>query len=340
MRATDATTQSETINVNAQKDSGFGNQQLRIDKVVEHGTRSQYRKGCKCPACKAAEAAYKREQVSRAAAKTIPHGTVQGYVYKCRCDACVQAKREYEKSRIPSFDSVEFPHGTSVGAKYGCHCEACKTADTVRIKAWKASQDFTAIDFPHGTVAGYNRGCSCESCKEAWRKNSNARRANLDRTAQDFHHGTVAGYRDWCRCEACVDAITERTRARHQERMGTEPEYVKAYRGRCRTKVAKRRAATKTTVDSNPLLAQIYSNTPDGYDVDHIIPLAKGGQHIPGNLQYLPRRVNRRKHAKLGYDVSSVAIRWQDLISQSSTTISQESRFQAESKCPTTARVA
>lgn len=323
--------------MNARKDGGLGNQQLKVDKVVEHGTRRQYRKGCKCTACKAAEAAYKREQVARAATKTIPHGTVQGYVYKCRCDACVQAKRDYEKSRVPDFDSAEFPHGTSIGSKYGCRCEACKTAEKARIAAWRARQDFTAVDFPHGTVAGYTRGCSCDACKAAWRNNSDARRAKLDRTAVDFPHGTVAGYRDWCRCEACVDAITERTNARHSERMGTDPAYVRAYRGRCRTKVAKRRAATRTTVDNNPLIAQIYFHTPEGYDVDHIIPLAKGGLHIPDNLQYLPKRVNRRKHAKLDYDCSSVVIRWQDLISLSSTTISQESRFQVEPKRPTTA---
>jgi hypothetical protein len=337
MRATDATTQSETIDVNAQKGSGFGDQQLRVDEVVKHGTRSQYRKGCKCPACKAAEAAYKREQVSRAATKTIPHGTVQGYVYKCRCEACVQAKRAYEASRVPSFGSAAFPHGTSAGSKYGCRCEACKTADRARIMAWKASQDLTAADFPHGAVAGYNRGCSCEACKEAWKNNSDARRANLDKTDPDFPHGTVAGYRDWCRCEACVDAITARTSARHKERMSTDPEYVKAYRGHCRTKVAKRRAATRTVPSNDPIIKQIYLHTPDGYEVDHIVPLSKGGTHEPSNMQYLPSRVNRRKHAKVDYDCSNVALNWQDFISQSPTTISKESRFQAEPKCPTTA---
>jgi hypothetical protein len=35
------------------------------------------------------------------------------------------------------------------------------------------------------------------------------------------------------------------------------------------------------------------------HEVDHIIPLSKGGLHCPGNLQILPRSVNRRKWAKV-----------------------------------------
>lgn len=32
--------------------------------------------------------------------------------------------------------------------------------------------------------------------------------------------------------------------------------------------------------------------------VDHIVPLAKGGAHIPTNLQVLPASINMRKHAR------------------------------------------
>jgi 5-methylcytosine-specific restriction endonuclease McrA len=34
------------------------------------------------------------------------------------------------------------------------------------------------------------------------------------------------------------------------------------------------------------------------HEVDHIIPLAKGGLHHPSNLQVIPASVNRRKSAK------------------------------------------
>lgn len=45
-------------------------------------------------------------------------------------------------------------------------------------------------------------------------------------------------------------------------------------------------------------IRKIYENCPEGYEVDHIVPV-KGknvtGLHLPWNLQYLPRSENRRK---------------------------------------------
>ena len=38
-----------------------------------------------------------------------------------------------------------------------------------------------------------------------------------------------------------------------------------------------------------------YSKTPNGYEVDHIIPLSKGGQDIPSNMQLLPKEVHKQK---------------------------------------------
>ena len=42
-----------------------------------------------------------------------------------------------------------------------------------------------------------------------------------------------------------------------------------------------------------------YLNRPEGYEVDHIIPLSKGGRHHEDNLQYLLREENRSKGNKL-----------------------------------------
>ena len=42
-----------------------------------------------------------------------------------------------------------------------------------------------------------------------------------------------------------------------------------------------------------------YYNCPPGYEVDHIIPLSKGGPHSLENLQYLTREENRRKSNKI-----------------------------------------
>jgi hypothetical protein len=46
-------------------------------------------------------------------------------------------------------------------------------------------------------------------------------------------------------------------------------------------------------------LQEFYANCPVGYEVDHIIPISKGGAHSLLNLQYLTIRENRSKGNKL-----------------------------------------
>lgn len=52
------------------------------------------------------------------------------------------------------------------------------------------------------------------------------------------------------------------------------------------------------TFDEKILIGRFYKNCPKGYEVDHIIPVSRGGKHTLSNLQYLTREENRRKHAK------------------------------------------
>jgi 5-methylcytosine-specific restriction endonuclease McrA len=61
------------------------------------------------------------------------------------------------------------------------------------------------------------------------------------------------------------------------------------------------------------LIKKIYESAPTGYQIDHIIPLSKGGLHHQDNLQYLPSKDNQSKNNRLDYD-SKNAIRWQDRI--------------------------
>ena len=46
-------------------------------------------------------------------------------------------------------------------------------------------------------------------------------------------------------------------------------------------------------------LRDFYANCPEGYEVDHIIPISKGGKHSIENLQYLTKKDNRAKSNKL-----------------------------------------
>ncbi len=62
--------------------------------------------------------------------------------------------------------------------------------------------------------------------------------------------------------------------------------------------MAKHRNQTPADVDIEAL-QEIYLTFPEGYEVDHKMPISKGGLHYPSNLQHLPMPENRRKGAKL-----------------------------------------
>lgn len=59
-----------------------------------------------------------------------------------------------------------------------------------------------------------------------------------------------------------------------------------------------RDAIVELTEDEKECIKNMYLNCPKGYEVDHIIPISKGGKHHPSNLQYLTISENRRKHNK------------------------------------------
>lgn len=46
-------------------------------------------------------------------------------------------------------------------------------------------------------------------------------------------------------------------------------------------------------------IKEMYRNCPEGYEVDHIIPISKGGLHHQDNLQYLTPDENKRKGNKI-----------------------------------------
>lgn len=56
----------------------------------------------------------------------------------------------------------------------------------------------------------------------------------------------------------------------------------------------------QTPADEDPsLLREFYANCPEGYEVDHVIPLSRGGAHSIGNVQYLTPEENKKKGNKL-----------------------------------------
>ena len=82
----------------------------------------------------------------------------------------------------------------------------------------------------------------------------------------------------------------------------TEDVLKKVEREQSRQRSAKYRAALRNQTPSNAnmeKIKEIYANCPEGYEVDHIIPINKGGLHHEDNLQYLTIKENRSKKDRL-----------------------------------------
>lgn len=263
----------------------------------------------------------------------FPH-SMNGYRYGCRCEICSQAAKEYYIFSCLKKDPAYKPTRRHT-AKRITH-----------------GKDINHPAFPHGTTAGYSAGCKCDECKRAnadkdlkYRKEKNPNYVPRFRKIMylkpehpDFPHGTNDGYsRGGCECIDCVNAHKAFKRAYNKQWNNNPQEKQKQkirqanYRNtevgsaNHRAQQAKRRALKKAAnncaVSDMELLKLIYLNCPEGYHVDHIQPLSKGGLHHPNNLQYLPALINMRKNNNADYDCSEHVVIWQSLLDTSSTTI-------------------
>jgi hypothetical protein len=59
-----------------------------------------------------------------------------------------------------------------------------------------------------------------------------------------------------------------------------------------------KRTATTTDAAELAMIQQFYAECPEGYQVDHVMPLALGGRHELANLQWLEESLNKAKGAK------------------------------------------
>lgn len=77
----------------------------------------------------------------------------------------------------------------------------------------------------------------------------------------------------------------------YEQKRATANEANARYRARMKQQVVEGE-------DLGPI-KEFYKNCPPGYEVDHIVPLSKGGLHTITNLQYLTVTENRKKSNKL-----------------------------------------
>ena len=109
------------------------------------------------------------------------------------------------------------------------------------------------------------------------------RQANYTNTCETC--GTPTNNKHWCKRSCRPKKTYEQYRARMNE---ANARYM-----------ARRKYQTPADEDIHAL-QEFYANCPDGYEVDHIIPISKGGLHSLSNLQYLTKEENRRKSNKIG----------------------------------------
>jgi hypothetical protein len=88
----------------------------------------------------------------------------------------------------------------------------------------------------------------------------------------------------------------------HRRKYKTPKEQQEAIRKKVREVSANYRAKVRnqTPVDADrKAIKEFYDNCMPGYEIDHIIPISKGGLHTLENLQYLTIQENRQKSNKL-----------------------------------------
>lgn len=99
--------------------------------------------------------------------------------------------------------------------------------------------------------------------------------------------------------KSSIEAARKRGDFVKVERVKKTPEQIQARKREAWQRYqARKKKQTPANADI-PAMQKFYENCPVGCEVDHIIPLSKGGLHTLENLQYLTITENRRKGNKL-----------------------------------------
>lgn len=132
-----------------------------------------------------------------------------------------------------------------------------------------------------------NKFC-CQSCAASFNNKGVRRHGNPAGNCKVCNKPKSSVHRKYCSSECAGEDRRFRTAEEVRVRRN---EISAAYRAKLRN---------QTPANSDRVtIREFYANCPPGYEVDHIIPISKGGLHVLENLQYLPKIENRRKSNKL-----------------------------------------
>jgi 5-methylcytosine-specific restriction endonuclease McrA len=194
------------------------------------------------------------------------------------------------------------------GPKFGCYLlkeEASRTIFMITKMSTRAQCKFP-LNAPR---TAYGKGCRCEACvtehREYYRRNSERH----SRAVMKWREGNEQAHR----------ATSQLWRTRNAEYLRTLAAiWARDNPGRQRAKGARYRAQLKLSDCSKQdraLMALIYELCPNGFEVDHIIPLSRGGAHNPENLQYLSEAENARKGSSAVYQPPpSAIVDWRTIV--------------------------
>ena len=149
------------------------------------------------------------------------------------------------------------------------------------------------------------RKCSIEGCDKPHASNNLCAMHNKRLKL----HGDPLFINPKCNREPGHEWTKERAQANTASWKIEHKEYYNSYLASCKRRV---KQATPKWLDLNSLI-QIYKNKPDGFEVDHIIPINSPnvcGLNVPWNLQYLTSYENNFKNNK--FDFTFTNNTWRD----------------------------
>jgi hypothetical protein len=132
-----------------------------------------------------------------------------------------------------------------------------------------------------------NKFCSL-SCNASNSNKVSPKRESTKISKSCANCGTLTTSEKYCSIDCSAAGSRFRTPEEHRVRRN---EISAHYR-------AKLRNQTPPDADRKAI-KEFYENCPKGYEVDHIIPISKGGLHTLDNLQYLTASENRKKSNKI-----------------------------------------